>query len=126
MSIIIINISLHSEQISPYFIANLLWYPALENLFSIFRRTIYKKKNYKADNDHLHQILFKYFKSKKFIKKKYLLSSIIGIIINIYLFLFYIIGYTDYSDTKLQLILIFSNTFIYLFVYLILKRKTYD
>ena len=42
------------------------------------------------------------------------------------MFLFYIIGYTDYSDTKLQLILIFSNTFIYLFVYLILKRKTYD
>ena len=68
LSIIIINISLHSEQISPYFIANLLWYPALENLFSIFRE-LFTKKNYKADNDHLHQILFKYFKSKKFIKK---------------------------------------------------------
>ena len=47
LSIIIINISLHSEQISPYFIANLIWYPALDNLFSIFRRTIYKKKNYR-------------------------------------------------------------------------------
>ena len=53
-----------SEQISPYYIANLLWYPAFENLFSIFRRTIYKKKNYKADNDHLHQLIFKYFKKK--------------------------------------------------------------
>ena len=69
LSIIIIYISMFSEQISPYYIANLLWYPAFENLFSIFRRTIYKKKNYKADNDHLHQLIFKYFKRKNYIKK---------------------------------------------------------
>ena len=112
-----------SEQISPYYIANLLWYPAFENLFSIFRRTIYKKKNYKADNDHLHQLIFKYFKKKNYIKKKYLLSSLIGIAINTYLLLFYIAGFVDYSDTKLQLILIFSNTLIYIIVYLILKKK---
>ncbi len=126
LSVIIINISLLSDQISPYYVANLLWYPAFENLFSIFRRTIYKKKNYRADNDHLHQILFKYLKSKNFIKKKYLLSSFTGIIINVYLSLFYIIGFIDYSDTKLQLILIFSNTFIYLGIYQILKRNIYD
>ena len=71
-------------------------------------------------------IYIKYYlnilKVKNLLKKNIYLSSIIGIIINIYLFLIYIIGYTDYSDTKLQLILIFSNTFIYLFVYLILKN----
>ena len=123
LSIIIIYISMFSEQISPYYIANLLWYPAFENLFSIFRRTIYKKKNYKADNDHLHQLIFKYFKRKNYIKKKYLLSSLIGIAINTYLLLFYIAGFVNYSDTKLQLILIFSNTLIYIIVYLILKKK---
>ena len=32
-----INMSLLDVKISPYFIANLFWYPAFENLFSIIR-----------------------------------------------------------------------------------------
>ena len=53
-----------NEKISPYFIANLLLYPAFENLFSIIRRVSLNKKNYLADNNHLHQLLFKYLKKK--------------------------------------------------------------
>ena len=77
LAIIIIKISILSQQISPYFIANLLWYPAFENLFSIFRRTFYKKKNYEADNEHLHQLLFLYFQKKKLFKEKYLLAQLL-------------------------------------------------
>ena len=35
---ILIDFSNHSENISPYFIAVLLWYPAYETLFSIIRK----------------------------------------------------------------------------------------
>ena len=41
---IIIQLSFFDEKISPYFLANLLWYPAFENLFSIIRRSLDKKK----------------------------------------------------------------------------------
>ncbi len=122
LAIVIIQISTLSQQISPYFIANLLWYPAFENLFSIFRRTFYKRKNYEADNEHLHQLLFQYFEKKKLFKQKYLLSSATGIIINIYLSTLYFIGFINYSETKLQIILILFTTVSYLGVYFMLKN----
>ena len=126
LGVIVIQLSILSEQISPYYIANLLWYPAFENLFSIVRRIISNKKNYLADNNHLHQLLFKFFHKKNIFKKKYLLSSFIGILINFYLFLFYLIGFEDYSDTKRQLFLILINTLIYLFIYYLLQKKIND
>ena len=122
LGIIAIYLSNKTDQVSPYFIANLFWYPAFENLFSIIRRVLSQKKNYLADNLHLHQLIFIYLNKKKIIKKKYLLSSFTGIIINIYLILFYIIGFFDYSDTKLQIYLILTNTFFYLLSYFKLKK----
>ncbi|WP_435149230.1 hypothetical protein [Candidatus Pelagibacter bacterium nBUS_32] len=122
LGVIIIQLSLSHKQISPYFLANLLWYPAFENLFSIIRRSITDRKNYLADNHHLHQLLFKYLETKNFFKKKYLLSSLVGVTINIYLLLFYIIGFIDYSDTKRQIYLILANILIYLFIYYKLKK----
>ena len=126
LGILIIKTTLIGKNISPYFIANLLWYPAFENLFSIIRRSLSEKKNYMADNYHLHQLLFKYFKKKIIFKKKYLLSSFIGIFINIYLTLFYLIGFIDYKNTKLQIYLILINILIYLLVYFKLKKKIND
>tara|TARA_B100000902_G_C27199933_1_gene858511 strand:- start:220 stop:1248 length:1029 start_codon:yes stop_codon:yes gene_type:complete len=122
LGITAIYLSNKTDQVSPYFIANLLWYPAFENLFSIIRRVLSKKKNYLADNLHLHQLIFIYLSKKKIIKKKYLLSSFTGIIINFYLLLFYIIGFFDYADTKLQICLILINTFLYLLSYFKLKK----
>ena len=117
----LIQISMYDSKISPYFIANLLWYPAFENLFSIIRRSIYKKKNYLPDNLHLHQMLFKFFNKKNYFKKKYFLSSFIGIIINIYLFTINLIGYLFYSETKFQILLLVLNLSIYVFLYRKLK-----
>tara|TARA_B100000902_G_C27315091_1_gene920759 strand:+ start:808 stop:1791 length:984 start_codon:yes stop_codon:yes gene_type:complete len=122
LAIVIIQISTLSQQISPYFIANLLWYPAFENLFSIFRRTFYKKKNYEADNEHLHQLLFQFFEKKNLFQQKYLLSSTTGILINTFLSILYFIGFINYSETKLQLILILFTTVSYLSVYFMLKN----
>ena len=122
IGLIIIQLSSFDDKISPYFLANLLWYPAFENLFSIIRRTITKRKNFIADNYHIHHLIFKYFYSKNFFKKKYLLSSFVGITINCYLTMFYIIGFFDYSDTKRQILLIFINIIIYLTLYFKLKK----
>ena len=54
----------NNNSFSPYFIACLLWYPAYENLFSIIRKKIKKISPSKADNYHLHQLLFIYIKKK--------------------------------------------------------------
>ena len=119
---ILIEYSLFSETISPFFIANLLWYPAFETLFCITRRSVFKKKNYLPDNQHLHHLIFKFIKKKKLFNKKYLLSSLSGLIINTYLLIFFVIGFQDYSDTKLQIYLILTNTFFYLLIYHYLKK----
>ena len=69
--------------ISPYFIALLLWYPAYENFFSIIRKI--KTNNIKPDKPdllHLHHLLFKYL-NNKFSLNKNLLSSIPAIIITL-------------------------------------------
>ena len=118
-----IQLSLQSENISPYFIANLLWYPAFENLFSIIRRTIYKKKNYLADNYHLHQLLFKFLSKNKIFKEKYLLSSFTGIFINSYLIIIYTIGYIFYSKTNIQVFLMLISVLIYIIAYILLLKK---
>ena len=123
IGILSIQISLQSDRLSPYFIANLLWYPAFENLFSIIRRSIYKRKNYLADNYHLHQLIFKFLSKNKIFKKKYLLSSITGICINSYLIIIYTIGYIFYSKTNIQVFLILLSVLIYIIVYILLLKK---
>ena len=124
IGVLSIEISTLSEKISPYFIANLLWYPAFENLFSIVRRLVYKRKNYLADNFHLHQLILKFFiKYKIFKKKKYLLSSFTGICVNFYLIIIYIIGYQFYSKTNIQVMLISISIFIYILLYVFLLKK---
>ena len=61
---VLLEISLINNSISPYFVANLLWYPAFENLFSILRRNFSRKNNYLPDNDHLHHLIFTTLKGK--------------------------------------------------------------
>ena len=122
LGFILIKISLLNNLVSPYFLANLLWYPAFENLFSIIRRALSKKKNYLPDNDHLHQMIFIYFKKKNFIKKNFLLSSFVGIVINLYLFFIYSIGYLFYTQTIIQIALIISSIIVYLILYYLLVK----
>ena len=120
---ILLNITLINYEVSPYFIANLLWYPAFENLFSIIRRNFSKKNNYLPDNGHLHHLIFKIFKRKKIFKRNFLLSSIIGLSINSILFINYLIGYHYYNQTAIQVLLIFFGILLYLIFYYILKKR---
>ncbi len=120
---ILLEISLKNYSISPYFIANLLWYPAFENLFSILRRSLSKKNNYLADNDHLHHLIFKFYKKKEIIKKDILISSLIGIFINFILLINYFVGYTYYNHSWIQIILILGGIILYLLSYYSLQKR---
>jgi len=66
---LLIKLSEINQEISPYYIALLLWYPCFENLFSIIRKKILKKSPINADNNHLHQLIFFYLKKKSSQKK---------------------------------------------------------
>jgi UDP-N-acetylmuramyl pentapeptide phosphotransferase/UDP-N-acetylglucosamine-1-phosphate transferase len=46
------------ENITPYFIILLLWYPCFENLFSILRKVYLKKNPLAPDSFHLHHFLY--------------------------------------------------------------------
>ena len=120
---VFLKISLINISISPYFIANLLWYPAFENLFSIIRRNLFKKNNYLPDTDHLHHLIFKYFNKKNFIKNDILRSSIVGIFINLYLIINYLIGFKYYHHTSVQIAIMLLGIMVYITVYFKLDKK---
>ena len=120
---LLLSISNLSHNISPYFMVNLLWYPAFENLFTILRRTFLKKKKYLPDNFHFHHLLFKYFFSKFNKFNIYLSSSFTGTIINIYLFISSFICYLFHSKTNIQISILLLNVLIYMTCYIFLKKK---
>ena len=86
-SIGFILIKMHQETIliSPYYIATVLWYPAFENLFSLIRRFLNKSYISSADKLHLHQLIFRYFRSKNLINKKWVntLSGFTIVLVNL-------------------------------------------
>tara|TARA_B100001123_G_C15287536_1_gene1016166 strand:- start:929 stop:1951 length:1023 start_codon:yes stop_codon:yes gene_type:complete len=104
-------------RMSPYFIACILWYPAIENLFSILRRIFFKKKISKADNNHLHHLIYLFNKKKKLTKSNLFLNTLTGIMINIYLFLSSLVATFYYDHTKTLLIIILFNILLYLGLY---------
>ncbi len=108
--------------ISPYFIACLLWYPAYECLFSMVRKKIQKKEITGPDNDHLHQLLFTFF-SKKIKFEKWIISSLTGILINVYNLIIFFIAFTNISQTKFLVSIIMANIVLYNFIYFLLKKK---
>ncbi len=120
---VLVNISLIDQSISPYYIANLLWYPAFENLFCIVRRGLKSSNNYLPDNDHLHHLIFKLLKKKNITKRNFLLSSYVGLIINLILTINYTIGFMYLSNTVVQTVLIVIGVLIYMFVYYNLEKK---
>ncbi len=110
--------------ISPYFIACLLWYPAYECLFSMIRKKIKKKEMTGPDNSHLHQLLFIFF-IKKLKFKRWIVSSLTGIFINIYNLTIFLIAFLNVSQTKILISIIFLNITLYNLVYYLLNKKNH-
>ena len=117
----LIDLANQNILISPYFVMNLLWYPAYETLFSIIRKVLAKKSVLSPDNLHLHQLVYIYLKNK-IIYKNYA-NSLSGILINIYTLTIFYFASKDYSNTKYQLLLVFLSFILYNFLYIVLKRN---
>lgn len=111
----------HSLQMSPYYIVSILWYPAFENLFTLIRRLFQKQNISFADKLHLHQLIFRYFKLKKFVNEKYIntFTSCLILIFNIPIFL---VSSFKYSETSILVLMIFFNIIVYLTVYIYLVK----
>ena len=121
VGIFLIDLANNNLLISPYYIMNLLWYPAYENLFSIIRKLRNRKSALEPDNHHLHQLILIYLK-KRF-KNIKIANSLTGCSINFYNIFIFFLATIDYSSTKYQLVLAFTSLVIYNVLYLALKEK---
>jgi len=84
LGIIIINTSNNLDSVSPFFFAIILFYLYFETVFSVFRKIYERKDPFKPDRLHLHMLLYKRLKKKKFKNP----NSLNGVLINfIYLIL---------------------------------------
>lgn len=115
-------------RVSPYFIASILWYPAIENLFSILRRFLLKKKLSKADNGHLHHLIYLFMSKIFFLKNGIFANTLTGMLINSYFLVGTAFSVIYYNSTTALAWVIVINIFIYLSVYihfykLIIKNK---
>ena len=118
----LIKFNLNNNQISPFYIAAILWYPTFENLFSLTRR-LFKKKNISSpDNKHLHQLIFLFIKSKKILNDKFLnsFSSFVILILNLPIFILANLMIT-YS---LGLIIVITvNLLMYILIYIFISKN---
>tara|TARA_B100000902_G_C27210515_1_gene864098 strand:- start:186 stop:1220 length:1035 start_codon:yes stop_codon:yes gene_type:complete len=114
---LLIKIYEFNQEISPYFVVLLLWYPCFENLFSILRKFSLNRSPVNPDNNHLHQLIFFYL-DKKIVFKKMNINNISSFLIVFYNMIVFLIGISDYSNSQLQIILIAMNVILYLIVYI--------
>ena len=120
----LINTYQINNNISPYFMVCLLWYPAFENLFSILRKKSLSRSPLDPDTNHLHQIIFLYLKKNFNIKNIYL-NTATGTIINTYNLICIAIATQFYNHTKIQILIIIFNIIVYIFLYRKLLNKKF-
>ena len=112
-AIYLIQATIVNNFISPYFIILLLWYPCFENLFSIIRKIYQNKKVSKADNLHLHQLIFIFFRKKKLLNT----NNLTGMVITVYNLVICLISIPYVNNTKIILFIILINILLYIYIY---------
>jgi UDP-N-acetylmuramyl pentapeptide phosphotransferase/UDP-N-acetylglucosamine-1-phosphate transferase len=122
-SLALINLYNSNIDISPFYIVLLLWYPAFENLFSIFRKIYLKSLPTNSDTLHLHQLIFRFL--NKFLPKKMnrISNSLTGNLINFYNLIIMCVATMDINSSKYQIFLIIFNIMIYILLYRKLNEK---
>ena len=118
----LINLINQNNNISPYLISNLLWYPSFELLFSMIRKLNKKFSPLKPDTKHLHQLIFKNLINKFNFPKNYI-NSLTGLVINTYNLIILFICSLKFSSTDFQVMLLLINIMVYVFLYYFLKKK---
>ncbi len=105
----IIFINKTYPEISAWYFALLLWYPAFEILFSIIRKHLNKKSPFKPDSEHLHQAIF--LKIKNIYPNEYA-NPITANLINFYNLLSIFLGsFYIFESKKIGVIILFNIIF---------------
>ena len=121
---LLIEIYVNSQNLSPFYIILLVWYPCFETLFSIIRKFRLNRSPILPDTKHLHQLLY------ISIKKKFKLPNVktniySAIVINIYnLFIVYLAS-TNVSNSQFQIFLIFISILVYCYLYFSLFKNLF-
>lgn len=115
-SIFLIKLYILNQNISPFFIVLLLWYPSFETLFSIVRKNILSKSPMKPDSNHLHQQIF-FFIKKKFKIKTVYANLVTANLINTYNVIIFSISLNFIKNSQILVLLILLNLSLYIFIY---------
>ncbi len=128
---IIIETYVSNQNLSPFYIVLLVWYPCFETLFSIIRKFRFRKSPILPDTKHFHQLLYQIIKKK--LKLSNVKSNVLGShIINFYNLIIIFLASIYPNNTQYQIILLFLNIFVYCYVYfkffkfIYLKKVKFD
>jgi UDP-N-acetylmuramyl pentapeptide phosphotransferase/UDP-N-acetylglucosamine-1-phosphate transferase len=113
-----------NQTFSPFFVVLLLWYPCFENLFSIIRKFKINKSPVHADSNHLHQLIFYFFK-KKFKTRNIISNNCSSLIINLYNLVILSLGSLNIFNSQFLIFLIILNIFVYIMLYINLFKNKY-
>ena len=119
---ILIDFFKSNPSISPYFIVNLLWYPAFEIFFSLLRKLKSKYSPIMPDTFHLHQLIYSKI-SNRFSSNLIFSNSLTGNLINIYNGFIFFVSSTSIYNTKMQLLILLINITIYTLLYLLFFKN---
>ncbi len=115
-----ISLYLINNDISPFFIILILWYPGFEIFFSILRKLNFNRSPIKPDSNHLHQLI--YLSLYKKINKNEIRSNLVGLIINTFNLGIFFFSLKDIYNSQYQIILLLISISIYVFIYVKLLR----
>jgi len=115
-AVFLINIYSWNQNISPFFIILLFWYPSYEILFSIIRKNVMNKSPMTPDTNHLHHQIF-YMIKKRFKFSIYYSNVLTANLINLYNLGVFIISLNYISNSQIQFLLILLNIITYTFIY---------
>lgn len=111
--------NLNFNKITSIYVANLLFYPVFETIFSMLKRFITKKNPTKADGLHLHHFVNAY--SKRISQKHY--SLITSILINGFFVLSFLLASLDILNQIYQLKVFILNSVFYTVVYFFIRNR---
>ena len=115
-AVYLIKLYIDNQDLSPFFIIVLLWYPSYETLFSIIRKNIMNKSPMDPDSNHLHQQIFHLIKKKLKLSKLY--SNLLAAnLINLYNLVIFVISLNFLSNSQIQVLLILLNITLYTLIY---------
>ena len=115
-SVFLIDIYNSGQNISPFFIVLLLWYPCYENLFSIIRKRILKRSPMTPDTNHFHQLVF-FFIKKRYKMKNLSANLVTAQIINFYHLIIFLVAINYIKNSEIQISLILLNVTTYTIIY---------